>query len=66
MHNPVAFDIEYRKHLRQIAWVNENNVQFSRPVPPSAATAKTTNTCGACSAKALPRVGGAAGTEGSF
>jgi hypothetical protein len=31
MQNPVAFGIDYREHLRQTAWINENDWQF---VPP--------------------------------
>jgi hypothetical protein len=31
MQNPVAFDIDYREHLRQMAWVNEHDWLFERP-----------------------------------
>jgi hypothetical protein len=31
MQNPVAFDIDYREHLRRMAWVNDNGWRFDRP-----------------------------------
>ena len=31
MQNPGAFEIDYREHLRQIAWVNEHDWLFDRP-----------------------------------
>lgn len=31
MQNPVAFDIEYREHVRQMAWINDNDWQFATP-----------------------------------
>jgi hypothetical protein len=32
MQNPVAFEAEYREHVRQMAWVNENDWQFEKSV----------------------------------
>lgn len=31
MQNPVAFDIEYREHVRQTAWINANDWLFAPP-----------------------------------
>lgn len=33
MQNPVAFEIEYREHLRQMAWVNELDWSLEPPAP---------------------------------
>jgi hypothetical protein len=31
MQHPDSFDIDYREHQRQVAWVNEHDWQFERP-----------------------------------
>jgi surfactin synthase thioesterase subunit len=31
MQNPMAFDVEYREHIRQTAWVNANDWQIELP-----------------------------------
>jgi len=31
MHNPVSFDIEYCEHMRQLAWINDNDWQLLPP-----------------------------------
>jgi hypothetical protein len=30
MQSPMAFDVEYREHVRQMAWVNANDRQFEK------------------------------------
>jgi hypothetical protein len=32
MQHPESFDIDYREHQRQVAWINEHDWQFERPV----------------------------------
>jgi hypothetical protein len=32
MQHPDSFDIDYREHQRQVAWVNEHDWQFEQPV----------------------------------
>jgi hypothetical protein len=31
MQNSVAFEVEYREHVRQMAWVNEHDWTWERP-----------------------------------
>jgi hypothetical protein len=31
MHNPVAFEVEYREVVRQLTWINENDWRLDRP-----------------------------------
>jgi hypothetical protein len=43
MQNPVAFEVEYREHVRQMAWVNDNDWLIEPPAerhPARAAVAK--------------------------
>jgi hypothetical protein len=43
MQHPMTFDVEYREHVRQMAWVNVNDWQFEKPAkrhPVRRATAK--------------------------
>ncbi len=31
MQSPVAFEVLYSEHQRQVAWVNDNEWQFAKP-----------------------------------
>ena len=31
MQDPIAFEVLYREHQRQVGWVNDNEWQFAKP-----------------------------------